>query len=280
MADLALMLGGGAGIGGLSWLLNQIPGLGPSTKNINTDYANNPIWQQLFGANGEYAAKNKGMESFLSNAVSSAKAYDPNAFWKDFMAAQPEMQALISGPTDSFKSASMANLKDFADVATSETASNLSGMGSLYSGALGSIAGQKIGAEAGKSSTELAQLQASLLSQLFGGALSGFSSGEQFKTQTSVNTYLQGANTYSQQLMTMLGIGSDLSAPVYQQQPGLADSLMGGLGLGLQGYAALGMSDSGKKKETATSSFPSDYGTIKGSGGGGNATDLFKKWWS
>lgn len=255
---LPLLLGGGIGAG--SYLLNLIPGLGPSVKNVNTDYTNNPIWQQLFGSGKGYDTASKGMESFLSNAVSTSQAYDPNAFWRDFMAAQPEMQGLISGPTASFKTASEANLADFVKQATSETASELSGMGALYSGALGNITGQKIGAEAGKSGTALAQLQASLMSQLWGSALPGFAQGEQFKTSNLVNTYLSGAGTYSQQLMQMLGIGSDLSMPSYVQTPGLADSIMSGLGLGLQGASAIGMLGGGgtkaEKKTTKTSYNP------------------------
>jgi len=258
MASLLLPLLIGGGIGAGSYLLNQIPGLGPSAKNVNTDYTNNPIWQQLFGSGKQYENTNKGMESFLANAVSTSKAYDPNAFWRDFMAAQPEMQALISGPTGSFKAASEANLADFVKQATSETSSELSGMGALYSGALGEIAGQKIGKEAGKSATDLASLQASLMSQLWGSALPGFASGEQFKTSNLVNTYLSGASTYSQQLMQMLGIGSDLSMPSYVQQPGLADSIMSGLGLGLQGAASIGMlGGSGTKPEKKKTSYTS-----------------------
>lgn len=283
MADflIPLLLGGGLGAG--SWLLNQIPGLGPKTTNVNTDYTNNPIWQQMFGSGGGYANAQTGMadylakmggsfgkmdtslgdmSSFIANAVSTAKSYDPNAFWKDFMAAQPEMQSLISGPTGSFKAASEANLADFVKEATSGTASELSGMGALYSGAMPAIAGQKIGAEAGKSATDLASLQASLMSQLWGSMLPQFSGNEQFASSNLVNTYLGGAssslgaanaygsqantylggaNTYASQMATMLGLGGDLSSPLYVQSPGFADSLMSGLGLGLQGASAWGM---------------------------------------
>lgn len=262
MADLLLSLGIGAGGGGLSWLLNQIPGLGPSSKNVNTDYVNNPIWQQLFGSGGQYAGTQKSMESFLANAVAGAKAYDPNAFWKDFLAAQPEMQGIVSGATGSLKAAQQENLSNFIKQAVSETGQELSGMGALYSGAMGSLAGAKIGSEAGKYNTELASLQAQMLNSLYGNTLSGFQGGEQFRTSSLLNTYLSGANTYSQQMMQMLGIGSDLSAPVYQQTPGLADSIMGGLGLGLQGMTANAMMSalgSGSKKSSSGGSGGFDF---------------------
>jgi hypothetical protein len=226
-----------------------------STENVNEDYEKNPFYQMLFGSGGQYAnlqgnqdASMRAMQSFLMNAITSAQAYDPNAFWKDFMAAQPGMQELISGPAGSFKSASEANLADFVKQATSETASELSGMGSLYSGALGEIAGGKIGKEAGKSSTELAQLQASLMSQLWGSALPQFAGGRQFQTQNLVNAYLGGANTelggaqmYASQLANMLGIGADMATPVFKANRGALDYLAQALGLGLQGVGAFGM---------------------------------------
>jgi len=267
MADpftmLLLTLAGG-GLGAANWGLNQIPGLGPTTKNVNTAYKDNPIWQQMFGEDGLKAQAKKGMESsftsmesWLQNALTTSLAYDPNAFWKDFMAAQPEMQSLISGGTDSFKSAAQANLADFAKTATAETASEMSGMGSLYSGAFGDIVGSKVGKESAKAGTDLASLQAGLMSQLWGSALPQFSGNRQFQTSNLVNTYMGGAqtyqgagNTYSQQLMQMLGIGADLSTPIYQQTPGLADMIMQGLGLGLQGAGAYGTMGTGKKSTT------------------------------
>jgi hypothetical protein len=288
MLLLSTLIGGGAGLG--KWLLDKIPGLGPGAENVNTDYANNPIYKMLFGEGGGYADAQGGMDtqmggmesslanmqSFLANAVSSSKAYDPNAFWKDFMAAQPDMQALISGPTGSFKAASEANLSDFVKQATSETASELSGMGALYSGALGDISGQKIGKEAGKSNTELAQLQASLMSQLWGSAIPQFSGNRQFQTQNLVNTYMGGAQTslgaantyqgaadmYSQQLMQMLGIGADLSSPLYVQTPGLGDSIMQGLGLGSSFGSALGMIPGQKASSPTTRSADDLYNAL------------------
>jgi hypothetical protein len=253
MGDMlaSLLIGGGGGA--LSWLLNQIPGLGPKTSNINQDYVNNPIWQQLFGAGGGYGKTDSSMQSMLGNAITAGNAYDPTAFWKDFMAAQPGMQDIVSGATGSVKAAQEANLSDFIKQAVADTGQEMSGMGALYSGAMGNIAGQKIGAEAGKSSTDLATLQAQMLSSLMGQSMSGFQSGEQFKTSSQIQTYLGGANMYNQQLMQMLGIGADLSSPVYQTQPGLADSIMGGLGLGLQGMAASAMAGGGGKKKAATS---------------------------
>lgn len=268
----------GAGTGALGWLLNQNPATGPKATNVNQDYKNNPIWQQIMGMmGGTREGQNEmmgGMKSslsdmsgFLANAVSSSKAYDPNAFWKDFMAAQPEMQGLISGPTGSFKSAAQANLADFVKEATAGTASELSGMGSLYSGALGSIAGQKIGSEAGKYNTQLAQLESGMLSNLYGLAMPAFSRGREFQTQNLVNTYLSGAqsqlgaantylggaNMYANQLASMLGIGADLSAPVYVTQPGLGDALMGGLGAGMNFGSGLGMlGGQGQKQQQQT----------------------------
>jgi hypothetical protein len=277
---LPLLLGAGTGIG--SWLLNKIPGLGPSAQNVNpeSEFSKNPIYQMLFGAGGQAAGAQANqaammggmgqslgdMQSFLRNAVSTSQAYDPNAFWKDFMAAQPEMQALISGPTGSFKSAAESNLSDFVKQATAETGQEMSQMGSLYSGAMGSITGTKIGQEAKKAGTDLASLQAGLMSQMWGSALPQFSAGRQFQTSNLVNTYLQGgqmnlgaagvyqgaAGMYGNQLMQMLGIGADLSSPVYVQQPGIGDALMQGLGFGLQGGAVMGMLPQKKTPTTPT----------------------------
>lgn len=226
----------GAAAGGLGSLFGG-SGWQGSNENINQDYVNNPIWQQMFGKGKGFENSSASMNALINGAMN----YDPNAFWKDFMGAQGDVQGLISGPTGSVKAGMDLNLANFTKQAMADTGQELSGMGSLYSGALGSIGGQKVGAEAGKSAVELSQLQAQMYNSLWGQMLPQFSQNRQMVPQLQ----MQGAGLYNSQMNNMLGLGADLSSPMYQYKPGIMDSMMSGLGLGMQGMGAAGMQPKG-----------------------------------
>ena len=252
----------GAAAGGLGSLLGG-NGLQGKNKNINQDYVNNPIYQQMFGSGKGY----EGASSQMNALINGAMNFDPNAFWKDFMGAQGDVQGLISGPTGSVKSGMDLNLANFTKQAMADTGQELSGMGALYSGALGNIGGQKVGAEAGKSAVDLSQLQAQMYNSLWGQMLPQFSSNRQMVPQLQ----MQGAGLYNSQMNNMLGLGADLSSPMYQYQPGIMDSMMSGLGLGMQGMAAAGMQPQGNGGGAgAGSSLYSNNPNYGGSGGVAN----------
>jgi hypothetical protein len=216
--------GAGAAAGGASFL--------GGNQNVNTEYANNPIYQQMFGSGGGYANAQGQMSSLLNQAITTGQNYDPNAFWKDFMGAQPELQNLISGPTSSIKAAQEANLADFSKTAVANTAQEMSGMGSLYSGAFGDIVGQTVGKEASKAGVDLASLQANMYNSMWGNMIPQFSQNRQFQTSNVMNAMLQGSQNYGNMAQTMLGLGADMSTPMYEYQPGVMDYIMKGMGLG------------------------------------------------
>jgi hypothetical protein len=218
---LLLLMGGGAILGGAGAAAGGADWMGKNA-NINTDYMNNPIYKMLFGG---------GQGSLdLNSIISSGLNYDPTQAWRDFMGAQPEMQQILSGQTGSIKSGMLANLQDFIKEATASTGSELSGMGNLYAGALGDIVGAKVGKEAARSNVDLSSIIANLYGTLAPNVLSTFAQGRMGKAQNALGF---GGN--------MLGLGADLSSPVYQYQPGILDYVLQGAGLGLNAGSAFGM---------------------------------------
>lgn len=244
------LIGGiGSAIGGNGW--------NGSYANINTGYEDNPVYQALMSqygnANAGFASAGANMSNLLNQGIGASRQYDPTAFWKDFMAAQPELQGLISGQTGSVKNAMMTNLADFTKEAVAGAGSEMSGLGSLYSGAFGDIVGQRVGAEAAKSNVDLSTLLANLYGSLGGNLMGQFAGGRQFQTQNLVNALMSGAGLYGSQQGTygslmgsMLGSAADLASPLYEYQPGILDSIMSGLGLGANLGSSIGMLGSKK----------------------------------
>jgi hypothetical protein len=258
---LALLLTVGGGVaGGLAGAASGASATG-SNENINTAYKDNPIYKMLFGEGGKYAQWEGQFSDMLSGALkqgnAAAAAYDPTAAWKDFLSASPELMNLISGSTGSVKSALESNLADFTKTAVSEAGSNMSGMGSLYSGALGDIIGKNVGAEAAKSNVELSTLLTNLYGSMGNNLLSLFSSNESNKASLGMQAAslgVQGAGLYSGLMGQSLGIGADLSSPVYEYKPGILDYILQGLGVGGNLGGALGQLVGTKAKSTTTDS--------------------------
>jgi len=241
MDPLTLLLLGGLGgglLGGIGSALGGNSWNGQYT-NLNKDYAKNPTYQWMMGSGGLGDVSSAGMNSMLAKAGS----YDPTAFFKDFMSATPSLSSLISGPTGSVKSAMEDNLDAFVKKATSEAGSSLSGMGTLYSGALGDIIGKNIGTQVAQSNVDLSSLYANLFGNMSNTLMGNLASGRQ--AQMSGN--LQGAGIYGNLLNSILGTSADMSAPMYTYQPGIMDAIMQGAGLGMQGGSGIGMLGQGNK---------------------------------
>lgn len=259
-------LGGlGAAAGGKSW--------NGTTENINTDYANNPIYQLLMKSGGMLDQAGAGMSAGMNAATAAANGYDPTAFWKDFMSAAPGLSSLLTGATGSVKSAMESNLADFTKQAVSQAGSNLAGMGSLYSGALGDIVGTNVGKQAAQSNVDLSTLLANMYSPLGGQMLGGFSSGRQAQANYGIQAGLGNAGLWHGLLNQGLGIGADLSSPVYQYQPGIMDAIMQGAGLGSSFASGLGMLGGGGNRtydfSMLSPSTPLYTAPVVSGGGGG-----------
>jgi len=259
MDPFTLMLLMGAGGGLLGGLGSAMGGAGWNGKNanINQDYVNNPIYKMLFGG-GEGSLD-------LNSIIQSGLNFDPTQAWRDFMGAQPDMQKILSGETGSIKSGMLSNLQDFIKEASSSTGQELSGFGGLYSGALGDIIGSKVGKEAAKSNVDLSSIIANLYGNLAPNVLGSFTQGRLGKAQNALSF---GSNA--------LGIGADLSSPMYQYQPGIMDSILQGAGVGLNAASAFGMMGGGSGAAPGSSItalfqqlLQSLQPSISGGGGGG-----------
>jgi hypothetical protein len=271
LADLLVPLLGallGGAVGGIGSAAQGNAWNG-SYENINTGAEDTAGYKNLMDASGNYSdLMNQMLTSMtgaLGKAESTAQNYDTRGFWKDFMKSIPDIQSMTTDSTSWLRSALESNLSNFTKQAVAESSSDLSGMGNLYSGALGSIIGTKAGEKAGESNTQLASMMSSLFGNLAQSSMSNASAQSQTKLSSILQSLLTGANqygslagTYGSLSAQTLGQAAEMTTPVYEYQQGIWDSIMQGMVLGTN----------------FGSSF--DLSKIFGSGGSGSSSGWMK----
>ncbi len=169
-------------------------GSSTSTKHINKQYSDTAMTALQ---NAENFGKT-GLTGALSGR--SADPSNPASYYNNFMSQAPGLANLVSGSLSPLQASLSARASDLAAESTSQAASNLAGLGSLYSGAT-----LKAGADASAKAfadvaNQLGSQQIGLTGSLWNNAL-GLA---QNSAAQQVGAY---GNIYGQALQGITGMG-------------------------------------------------------------------------
>lgn len=201
-------------------------GSSTSTKQINKQYSDTAMAALQ---NAENFGKT-GLTGALSGL--SADPSNPASYYNNFMSQAPGLANLVSGSLSPLQASLSARASDLAAESTSQAASNLAGLGSLYSGATlaaGADASAKAFADV---ANQLGSQQIGLTGSLWNNAL-GLA---QNSAAQQVGAY---GNIYGQALQGITGMG----APEYlttQKTSPWANLFQTGLGAAAGAAAAYG----------------------------------------
>jgi hypothetical protein len=182
----------------------------------------------LFGTGANYlGAAGAGIQGLLPQILAASQSYDPNASFSQFMALAPQLQGLAMGSTGGMDELLKKQTEDMVRAAIGVSSSEFSGLGAGYSSA-NIDAGMNAAARAGRDAAlQLGNTQLGIYNTLLGTAMPLTAQNQQFKT----NSLLSGLGLGLEGFGALGGLGG---------QFGALGSGLGQLGLGQQGlYASL-----------------------------------------
>ncbi|MDX9826609.1 MAG: hypothetical protein RBT73_02575 [Spirochaetia bacterium] len=196
----------------------------PSTKQVGKEYTDAGVSALTNEANFGKAGM-EGAIAGMSPVTAGNVGFDPNAYWGNFMGQAGDLQGLVMGPQGDLQRGLTARAGELATQATQGAASNLSGLGSLYSGATLKAAGNANAQAFGDVANTLGQQSLNLYGNLAGQAM-----GNSLGAQGQGLSAMQGNQN------------ADLQAQMANQQNSLGlAGLYGGLyGQGVGGLAQYG----------------------------------------
>lgn len=189
-------------------------------NEFDTPNAANTAWAkgQLMNATN---FGRQGMQGVLAGLT--ANPSDPNSIWGQFTSFAPQLQGLVQGSQSDLQRSLTARAGELARESGSQAASQLAGLGGLYSGATIRGVGDANARAFGDVANQLGAQQINLTGSLFNNALSTL-------PQTALGAAGLYGNIYGQGLQGITAFGE----PQYVQkryEPGFFES--GGLGSGL-----------------------------------------------
>ena len=107
----------------------------------------------------------------LEGATAGITSFDPSGYWKNFMGQAGDLQGLIMGPQGDLQRGLTARAGELATQATQGAASNLAGLGGLYSGATLKAAGDANARAFGDVANTLGQQSLNMYGNLAGQAM-------------------------------------------------------------------------------------------------------------
>lgn len=213
-----------------------------SGSSTDTSQINKPYSDKAMVALTE--AQNFG-KAGLTGALSglTAAANDPTAYYNNFMGQAGGLADLVSGSLSPLQQSLSSRASDLAAESTSQAASNLAGLGSLYSGAT-----LKAGADASAKAfadvaNQLGSQQISLTGSLWNNALGAAQASESSlrSSQLGALSNVAGAygNIYGQALQGITGMGVPEYLTTQKTSP-WANLFQTGLGAAAGAAAAYG----------------------------------------
>ena len=225
-----------------------------STKQVGKEYTDAGVSALTNEANFGKAGM-EGAIAGMSPVTAGNVNFDPNAYWGNFMGQAGDLQGLVMGPQGDLQRGLTARAGELATQATQGAASNLSGLGSLYSGATLKAAGNANAQAFGDVANTLGQQSLNLHGNLAGQAM-GNSLGAQGQNlsamQGNQNADLQAQMANAQNSLGLAGLYGGLygqgvgglaqyGTPTYIQNAGSKSPFnFGGAAKGALGGAAAG----------------------------------------
>jgi hypothetical protein len=234
-----------------------------SYKNVNPN--TDSIMQTLTAALGGAQNNANGAYGSMAGLIGQANGWDPTAFLKQFMQNAPGLESLANQDYSDM----MKGAQDVGNKAVQDVAGQFAGLGSLYSGGAASNATEALANPMMAAYNAAQGNRSSLLSSLFGGAMSGLNSGN----QAYLSSLLQGAGLYGQQGAANTGLYGDVlsqlagyGTPTYAAQPGFLDNIKNILGIftsaaGLPGGGSSSSTPSATALASPSGARPYGYGT-------------------
>ena len=220
-----------------------------STKQVGKEYTDAGVSALTNEANFGKAGM-EGAIAGMSPVTAGNVGFDPNAYWGNFMGQAGDLQGLVMGPQGDLQRGLTARAGELATQATQGAASNLSGLGSLYSGATLKAAGNANAQAFGDVANTLGQQSLNMYGNLAGQAM-GNSLGAQGQNlsamQGNQNAALQAQMANAQNSLGLAGLygglyGQGVGGLAQYGTPTFTQKQSGGLGgaLGSLGGAAIG----------------------------------------
>jgi len=217
----------------------------PSTKQVGAQYTDAGVAaltnESNFGKTGM-----EGAIAGMSPVAAQGVSFNPSSYWGNFMGQAGDLQGLVMGPQGDLQRGLTARAGELATQATQGAASNLAGLGSLYSGATLKAAGnanaQAFGDVANTLGQQSLNMYGNLAGQAMGNALGAQGQGLS-AAQGNQNANLQAQMANSQNSLGLAslygglygqGVGglAQYGTPTYTQSGG-----SGGLGSMFKGAA-------------------------------------------
>lgn len=208
-------------------------GSSTSTKQINKQYSDTAMAALTEAQNFGKA----GLTGALSGLTAAAN--DPTAYYNNFMGQAGGLADLVSGSLSPLQQSLSSRASDLAAESTSQAASNLAGLGSLYSGAT-----LKAGADASAKAfadvaNQLGSQQIGLTGSLWNTALGASQAAQASQLGALSNVAGAYGNIYGQALQGITGMGVPEYLTTQKTSP-WANLFQTGLGAAATAAAAYG----------------------------------------
>lgn len=187
----------------------------------------------MFGQGANWLGQaGAGIQGLMPQIFGAAGSYDPNASFNQFMSLAPQLQGLAMGSTGGMKEMLDAQTKEMIGSALGVSTSEFSNMGSGYSSA-NIDAGHRAAGSAGRDAAiGLGNTQLGIYNNLLGQAMPLTAQNQQFKT----SSLLSGLGLGLEGFGAMGNVGGQFGA--LGSGLGNLGGTLGNLGLGQQGIFA------------------------------------------